>query len=227
MKYSVATIAALATAVTATPHLLNTDYTVVIGTPFTIEFDGCAKGCTILLQNGSSKDLKTVETLTATATGGSFTWTPKDLPTDTYAYKITENDTGDFNYSGQFEIKGDVAATTSAAESTTAESTSAESTEAATSTKKATTLSTKAVSTTEEATTISTPASTAHNSTTPASTESGASSTAESASTGTEASSTAASATSSSTTVPDSGATRMTSSIALIAGAVMAMVYLN
>lgn len=64
MKYSVATIAALATAVTATPHLLNTDYTVVIGTPFTIEFDGCAKGCTILLQNGNSKDLKTVETLT-------------------------------------------------------------------------------------------------------------------------------------------------------------------
>lgn len=64
MKYSVATIAALATAVTATPHLLNTAFDVVVGTPFTIEFDGCAKGCTILLQNGNSKDLKTVETLT-------------------------------------------------------------------------------------------------------------------------------------------------------------------
>jgi hypothetical protein len=36
-----------------------------------------------------------------------------------------------------------------------------------------------------------------------------------------------ADATSSVTTVPDSGAARLSSSIALIAGAVMAMVYLN
>ncbi|KAF7543500.1 hypothetical protein G7Z17_g10687 [Cylindrodendrum hubeiense] len=233
MKYSVATIAALATAAMAKPVLLNTDYAAVIGTPFTIKFSGCDSGCTIILQNGNSKDLKDYETLTATAKGDSFTWTPKDLPTDEYNYKIIDNsDETEFNYSSQFTIVGDVEATSTAestsAESTSAESTSAESTSAkATSTKEATTLSTKAVTTTEEETTISTPAATSHNSTTPAATSAEASSTEESSSTASDDSSSTSAATTSSTTVPDSGAARMTSSIALIAGAVMAMVYLN
>lgn len=227
MKYSVATIATLASAASAA-QFLNAGWDVVIGTPFEIKFDGCDDGCTIVLQNGKSTDLKDVETLTATAKDGSFTWTPSDLPTDEYNFKIIENsDPTDVNYSSQFTIEGDVKATSTAETSTSAATSSVESTSSAESTTEVTTLST-VVSTTEAETTFSTPSAT-HNGTTPAaSTESEASSTAGSSSTATEAeSSSTATETSASTTVPDSGATRMTSSIALIAGAVMAMVYLN
>ncbi|KAH7163060.1 hypothetical protein B0J13DRAFT_615663 [Dactylonectria estremocensis] len=233
MKYSVAYIATLASAVSAA-KFLNSNWDVVIGTPFEIKFDGCADGCTIVLQNGISTDLSDVETLTAEAKDGSFTWTPSKLPTDEYNFKISENsDPTEVNYSSQFVIEGDVEATssaetstavsTSAAESTSAESTSsAESTEATT----LTTLST-AVTTTEVETTFSTPAAT-HNGTTPGvSTDASSTKTKGSSSTATEDASSTATETSASTTVPDSGATRMTSSIALIAGAVMAMVYLN
>lgn len=229
MKFTVATIAALAVAVAAKPAFLNTAFDVEQGEPFTLKYSGCDSGCTITLLNGDSKDLNDYKVLTAEATGDSFTFTPSGLPTDTYAFKITDNDSGEYNYSSQFEYAGTGAATTAAATTTaltvkdvssTVESTTAESTvESTSTTKKATTL-TKVTTTTAAETPISTPA---QNSTTPASSKS--TSTKGSSTEG--ASSTSAEATSSVTTVPDSGAARLSSSIALIAGAVMAMVYLN
>lgn len=236
MQYSIATLAALATAVLAVqPHFTNTAFDVVEGSPFTISFDGCADGCTIVLQNGDSKDLKDYKTLTASAEGGSFTFTPTDLPTDKYNFKITDNDSGEYNYSDQFSYEGDAVATTEtsstavsttkAATSTTEKATST--TEEATSTtEKATSSTSKAVSTTEKATTLTKAVSTpSRNNTTPVS--SAASSTEDSSSTATEDSTSTAAETTAATTVPDSGAARISSSIALIAGAVMAMVYLN
>ncbi|KAH6873598.1 hypothetical protein B0T10DRAFT_234631 [Thelonectria olida] len=112
MKYSVATIATLASAASAA-QFLNSGWGVVIGTPFTIKFHGCEDGCTIILQTGIFPDLNDVETLTTTAKDGSFTWTPSDLPTGKYNFKIIENsDPTDVNYSSQFTIEGDVEATT-------------------------------------------------------------------------------------------------------------------
>jgi hypothetical protein len=239
MKFTIATVAALAVAVAAKPAFLNTEFDVEQGAPFTLKYSGCESGCTITLLNGDSKDLNDYKVLTAEASGASFTFTPSGLPTDTYAFKITDNETGEYNYSGQFEYEGTGAPTTAVsstaaasttavtikdvtsttAESSTKESSTKESTTEATSTTvKATTL-TKVTTTTAE-TPVSTPA---QNSTTPV--KSGHSSTKTSHGTSTAASS--ADATSSVTTVPDSGAARLSSSIALIAGAVMAMVYLN
>lgn len=241
MKFTIATVAALAVAVAAKPAFLNTAFDVEQGAPFTLKYSGCESGCTITLLNGDSKDLSDYKVLTAEATGASFTFTPSGLPTDTYAFKITDNESGEYNYSGQFEYEGTGAPTTAVSttaassttavsmeavsstateESTTAESTTAESTttEVTSTTKKATTL-TKVTTTTVE-TPVSTPA---HNATTPVKSGTSSTKTSDSTSTGDSSSE----PTSSVTTVPDSGAARLSSSIALIAGAVMAMVYLN
>lgn len=65
MKYSVVSVAALATLVVAQPSFLNSAFDVQEGEPFTLNFSGCEGGCTIVLQNGESDDLKDVTTLTS------------------------------------------------------------------------------------------------------------------------------------------------------------------
>ncbi|KAH7274109.1 hypothetical protein FSOLCH5_001008 [Fusarium solani] len=243
MKYTFATIAAFASVAMATPAFLNSKWDVEEGKPFTIKYSGCEGGCTITLQNGKSSDTKDVEVLTATAEGDSFTFTPGNLPSDTYNFKIKNNEDGTVNYSGQFPYQGTgtvpskteaetSAAETSAAEETTsAEETSAPATTSATTlttVSKPVSITTKEKTTTEEHTTIHTPIA-SKNATTPIPTTKKATSTGASSTEGSEttAAETSAAATGSATTVPESGAARMTSSLALIAGAVLAMVYLN
>ncbi|UPK98717.1 hypothetical protein LCI18_009652 [Fusarium solani-melongenae] len=241
MKYTFATIAAFASVALATPAFLNSKWDVEEGKPFTIKYSGCEGGCTITLQNGKSSDTKDVEVLTATAEGDSFTFTPGNLPSDTYNFKIKNNEDGTVNYSGQFPYQGTgtlpskTEAETSAAETSAAEETTSAEETSAPATTSATTLttvskpiSTKEKTTTEEHTTIHTPIAT-KNATTPIPTTKKATSTGASSTEGSEttAAETSAAATGSATTVPESGAARMTSSLALIAGAVMAMVYLN
>lgn len=238
MKYTFATIAAFASVAMATPAFLNSKWDVEEGKPFTIKYSGCEGGCTITLQNGKSSDTKDVEVLTATAEGDSFTFTPGNLPSDTYNFKIKNNEDGTVNYSGQFPYQGTgtvpskTEAETSAAEETTsAEETSAPATTSATTlttVSKPVSITTKEKTTTEEHTTIHTPIA-SKNATTPIPTTKKATSTGASSTEGSEttAAETSAAATGSATTVPESGAARMTSSLALIAGAVLAMVYLN
>ncbi|KAJ3470733.1 hypothetical protein MRS44_000832 [Fusarium solani] len=201
MKYTFATIAAFASVAMATPAFLNSKWDVEEGKPFTIKYSGCEGGCTITLQNGKSSDTKDVEVLTATAEGDSFTFTPGNLPSDTYNFKIKNNEDGTVNYSGQFPYQG---------------------------TGTPVSITTKEKTTTEEHTTIHTPIA-SKNATTPIPTTKKATSTGASSTEGSEttAAETSAAATGSATTVPESGAARMTSSLALIAGAVLAMVYLN
>ncbi|KAF5657331.1 hypothetical protein FHETE_10492 [Fusarium heterosporum] len=213
MKYTIATIAAFASVALAKPAFLNTDFSLTEGTPYTIRYSGCDDGCTIVLQNGPSGDLKDYKTLTASADGDSFTFTPSGLPTDTYNFKITDK-AGEINYSSQFEIEGSYAApsvTKSATATATAPATTAvASTTLASVTKPATTVE-------ESTTTVAKPIIPTHaphgNATvTPIATPS---------KTGGAGGATGV------PSVPESGAARMTSSLALIAGAVMAMVYLN
>jgi hypothetical protein len=109
---------------------------------------------------------------TATAEGDSFTFTPGNLPSDAYNFKIKNNEDGTVNYSGQFPYQGTgtvpskteaetSAAETSAAEETTsAEETSAPATTSATTlttVSKPVSITTKEKTTTEEHTTIHTP----------------------------------------------------------------------
>jgi hypothetical protein len=198
MKYTIATIAAFASVALAKPAFLNTDFSLTEGKPYTIRYSGCDDGCTIVLQNGPSDDLSDYKTLTASADGDSFTFTPSELPTDTYNFKITDK-AGEINYSSQFEYQGSYAAPSV--------------------TKSATTLAsvTKPATTLEETTTVAKPIIPTHapskNATiTPIATPS---------KTGGAGGETGV------PSVPESGAARMTSSLALIAGAIMAMVYLN
>jgi hypothetical protein len=210
MKYTFATVAAFATMALAQPAFLNTEFDLTEGKPYTIRFSGCESGCTIVLQNGESDDLKDYKTLTSSAEGDSFTFTPSQLPSDTYNFKITDSE-GEVNYSSQFTYEGsyDAPSVTSATKS------AVETTAAAETTEKATTL-TSVTKPAEETTTVVPVIPThvpAKNATTPIATPTKTGGAGE---TGTGV-----------PEVPVSGANRMTSSLALIAGAAMAMVYLN
>ncbi|CAM1506919.1 Fc.00g065600.m01.CDS01 [Cosmosporella sp. VM-42] len=236
MKYSIAAIAAFAALVVAKPAFTNSAFDVEEGKPFEITFSGCEGGCTIVLQNGDSDNTKDVETLTSSAEGDSFTFTPKGLPSDTYNFKITNNDSGEENFSAQFEYSGTgslpTTGTTTAVTSTGSASASSKSSSAASSSAASTlSLTTVTTAVTTESKASSTVVSTSSvietvtkNATTTHATS--ATKPTESASK-TEASETTAAPTGSATTVPDSGAARMTSSLALVAGVIMAMIYLN
>jgi len=126
----VAALAAVAQAV----QLTNSNFDVEAGKPFTITYNGNnGQPVTILLKSGLAGDLNTVDTLTTTSTGGSFTWTPPPtLPEDTYAFEIIA-DGQPPNYSPQFPIDTNVQrASTSSATSTSTTVSSATTTTAST-----------------------------------------------------------------------------------------------
>lgn len=168
MKYSAAVLS-LAAVAAARPAFTNLQFDVTEGEPFTLEFTGCEGGCTISLKNGERGDLKDVQQLTGAAEGGSFTFTLDSVPSDTYTFEIVNNETGEDNYSQQFQYEGEAAApTTSAAEETTVttsvvetvttpSSTPEETTTEATSTEESTSMTTPSASTTVTSTETSTP----------------------------------------------------------------------
>ncbi|KXL50386.1 hypothetical protein M433DRAFT_430137 [Acidomyces richmondensis BFW] len=61
---------------------------------------------TIILRQGEASNLKTIETLTTTATGGQFIWTPSTSLPDgiNYALEITQGN--QVNYFGPLEVQG-------------------------------------------------------------------------------------------------------------------------
>jgi hypothetical protein len=212
MKYSLVALT-LATAVLAKPAFTNTAFDVQEGKPFQLTFTGCESGCTILLKNGPASDLKTVDTLTTSATG-SFTWTPEGLPSDTYAFEIKDT-AGEVNWSSRFEYEG-----------TGAPKTESKTSAAQTTTKKAEPTTETTLKTTKAQTTTSAEKTTAAaNTTTPVSTP--AATTSAGSKTTTKGAETTSGGASQPTTVPNNGAMRTTSSLALIAGAVMAFAFLN
>ncbi|KAL9611792.1 MAG: hypothetical protein Q9167_003560 [Letrouitia subvulpina] len=77
---------------------------------------------TILLERGRAEDLRYVDLVVGSATGNSYTWTPKKSLTngDDYAFKITQGIDND-NYSGMFSVRGG----TGTAAATTGEATTA------------------------------------------------------------------------------------------------------
>lgn len=80
---------------------------VVAGQTYTITYSPADdKPTTFILRQGKSTDLDTIETITTTATGGKFDWTPsKSLPNKPdYALEIKQGDV--INYSAQFPLTG-------------------------------------------------------------------------------------------------------------------------
>ncbi|KAL6703731.1 hypothetical protein ACN47E_009112 [Coniothyrium glycines] len=97
---------------------------VVAGRTYTIEYIPADNTpTTFILRQGASGNLNTIATLTNSATGGSFEWTPStDLVNfPDYALQIRQDET--INYSGQFPLTGGselVSAVSSAASSAVA-----------------------------------------------------------------------------------------------------------
>lgn len=80
---------------------------VVAGNTYTITYSPADNvPTTFILRQGQSTNLDTIATLTTTATGGTFQWTPdKSLANQAdYALEIKRGDT--VNYSGQFPLTG-------------------------------------------------------------------------------------------------------------------------
>ncbi|KEY65616.1 hypothetical protein S7711_09618 [Stachybotrys chartarum IBT 7711] len=211
MKYTVAALSAvvaIATAQSTTPAFLNSAFDVEEGEPFTLTFSGCDSGCTITLQNGEPENLQDVEVLTTEATGGEAVITLDALPEDQYNFKITDNETGVENYSDTFPL-GSLPAESSAASTSAAESTTA------------------AVSSTVVVTSTSISVTTVTSATVSSETTETSMSDASTTTSEESTSTTAAETTTATTEVPDSGATHLGSPLALVAGAVAVMVYLN
>ncbi|EHK48093.1 hypothetical protein TRIATDRAFT_170067, partial [Trichoderma atroviride IMI 206040] len=217
MKYSVAAVSAFAAVALAKPSITNLSFDVEVGKPFTLTFAGCASGCDIELQTGASKDLKDVKTLATGVTGTSTTVTLDKIPSGTYNFKITDS-TGDSNYSAQFPVQGDVAASASASASSASSETSAKETNTAT----AAPTSTAASSSAEKSTTL-VKSTTAHS--TVASNSTTAAPTSHSATA--KHNSTSSALTTGAPTTTGTAAGRLASPIALVAGVALALAFLS
>ncbi|KAH6971528.1 hypothetical protein BKA56DRAFT_677627 [Ilyonectria sp. MPI-CAGE-AT-0026] len=89
------------------PGFTNTNFDVVPDEPFTLYLIGCDQGCTIVLLSGPSHNLEDVETLTKDAKDSfTFTFKQDEFPSGDYAFKVIDNDSGDFNYSPQWAWEG-------------------------------------------------------------------------------------------------------------------------
>jgi len=127
MKYSAAAVLAFATAVLARPKFTNTNFDIVEGEPFELKWMDAQGAVTIELMTGPDKDrLKPAGTLAST-TGetGSFTFTPSDLGTGSYAFRITDESGDPANYSILWAYEG-TAPVSSSVSSSASVTTSAE-----------------------------------------------------------------------------------------------------
>ncbi|KXX78159.1 hypothetical protein MMYC01_204277 [Madurella mycetomatis] len=161
MKFSLATVLAFAAAVLAQPRFLNSEYTIEENVPITLRWGDAVGPVTITLMTGPEDNLRPVMDITTGETGNSFTWTPADIPSGTYALRITDS-TEDPNYSPQFVYSGTGEFPTSTSSgSVTSTSATASSTETSTGTSTETetetsTETTTGTSTTEESSSTTT-----------------------------------------------------------------------
>ncbi|GAB0135630.1 hypothetical protein EsDP_00003961 [Epichloe bromicola] len=215
MKYAVVLSALATVAMAAQPKILNNDFVVKEGESFTLKFINCQSGCTISLQNGPPTNTKDVKVLTSAATGDSFTFTPSDVGSGTYNFKITSNaDPAESNYSKQFVYTGtgSTSAATSGAGTTAPSASSASGSSTASSTDSSIRSATESTSMT-----TLTNSSSASTTSAPSTTTSAPSTTTSERSTSTR---TTANAT---TTIPNAGG--RASPLALVAGAVAVLAY--
>lgn len=142
MKFSFAAVLAFAAAALAKPILLNSNYDVQEGVPFTLKWNNAQGPVTITLMTGADSDnLDVVGDIATDVTENEFTFTPKDLPSGIYAFRISDA-SGVPNYSKQFEYEGTGSISssssslsmTSTSSSSSASSTSSSSSESSSST---------------------------------------------------------------------------------------------
>lgn len=206
MKFSIGTVLAFAAAVLAKPLLLNSNFQVEEGKPFTLKWSNAQGPVTITLMRGPADNLKPVRDLTSGETGNSYTFTPENLPSDTYAFRISDS-SSEPNYSARFQYVGTGSITTTSASLT---STSRSST-----------------STSASSTTSSERSSTSSATSSTSSTSSGSNSTTSSFTTTTSAPTTTRPAQSTNTPLNSNNAQRFASPLALVLVTVAALVFFH
>lgn len=123
MKTFTITFAAGLAALAQAVEFTNSNFDVVPGEDFEITWSGAEGPVTILLRQGPSDDLTTLETVTEGADGDSFTWSVPDTFPEGDDYALEIQDGSENNYSEQFALSGGEA-TPSADESAVASSAS-------------------------------------------------------------------------------------------------------
>lgn len=217
MKFSVATVLALVAAVMAQPTFTNIEFDVVEGKPFTLTWNNAQGKIKLELMSGADKDsLTPVRTIANLPAGTeSFDFTPSNLPSGNYAFRITDESSGPepFNYTKLIPYTGTGTLSSSTGASTTASATRT-STTAASSTKTETETTTD---TATETTTTGTQSSATGSITPTLSTTTTRTST-----------STSASRSATGTAPPNTNnGQRFASSLALVLGTVAALVFFN
>lgn len=154
----------------------NTDFSVEAGQPFVLTWTEGTGPYQILLKNGPSGNLDTVETLVESTTADSTTVVlPTSLTTDVYAFEIVDTSDDSNNYSVQFEFAGSAAVSSATSATSTAASTTMTTATTATTSTTGTTSTTDTTSTTATTGTTNTTSGTASHSTMATSTTSGSS----------------------------------------------------
>ncbi|KAI0973043.1 hypothetical protein F4678DRAFT_427695 [Xylaria arbuscula] len=115
----------------ATIHFTMTEINVFADEPFTLTWEGAEGPVEIVLQDGPSDNLKTVEVIDSGDSGDSYIWTPSDdLPSGTYHFQISDGE--EVNYSPAWDFKAGSSA--SGGDSSTSTETHLTTTQPATST---------------------------------------------------------------------------------------------
>ncbi|KKY38354.1 putative extracellular matrix protein [Diaporthe ampelina] len=221
MKFTAGFLAVVAAAAPAWAiQLTNSAYVVEAGKPFTLTWSDSEGPVTVTLKNGASTDLQDVEVLASGLTTDSFTWTPSSsLPSDTYAFEVTDSSSNSPNYSPQFTFQGSAATASSAASSSVSSTSSA----SVSTTLSSLTITSSSASATASANSSSTITSTASGNSTATSSSS------SSTRTSTRTSSTASdsSSTSTSTPVNTNDSQKLGSPLALILGTLVSLMIFN
>ncbi|KAM5358480.1 hypothetical protein ACJZ2D_015238 [Fusarium nematophilum] len=94
------------------PEFTNADLEIRPYEPFTLGLSGCDDGCTIAIQDGDSDDPEDVKLLTKNAKGSfRYLLLPDELPSGIFVFKLTDNDSGEIDYSAEWEWDGESAPT--------------------------------------------------------------------------------------------------------------------
>ncbi|KAK4105335.1 hypothetical protein N658DRAFT_503497 [Parathielavia hyrcaniae] len=153
MKFSFGAVLAFAAAVLAQPVLLNSNYDIEEGEPFTLMWNNAQGPVTITLMTGDPNNLDVVRDLTSGVTGSQYTFTLSGLPSGNYAIRITDG-SGEPNYSPLFAYSGTGSlSSTSASSSATISSSATVSSTAFSSSSSSTGSESETSSTTESAST--------------------------------------------------------------------------
>ncbi|KAK4239687.1 hypothetical protein C8A03DRAFT_13933 [Achaetomium macrosporum] len=220
MKFYFGAVLAFAASVFAKPILLNSDYEVQEDVPFTLRWSDAQGAVTITLMTGTDPEhLKKVTDIVSGVTDSSYTFTPADLPSGTYAFRITD-ESGESNYSPQFEYSGT---------GTLPSSTSLSSSASASSTSASVSSTSSSSSTSESSSTSTTSSSSSSSSTESSSTSSESTSTSSTFTTTTTVAPTTTRAQTSATTAPanTNNGQRFASPLALVLVTVAALVFFN